>query len=122
MNDRPWVVVRCRNDMPLVAETLEALGTQMVTPRILFADNASTDGSREAGFALAAEVMDVAEGAYNPGRVLNDAMERTDGEFVVFFNSDCTPTHDTWLENLLAGFVDERIAAVQNRYPVLGRY
>lgn len=109
------VVLRAHNDMPLVAETLQKLDTQR-TPFLLVAfDNDSTDGTRETISRYTGNIHHVAAGTYVPGRVLNRAMAATEGEFVVFLNSDCTPQNDRMLESLLAGFENDNVAAVFGR-------
>lgn len=114
---RPWVVMRSRNDMPLVAETLAALKAQDTPHRLLVFDNHSTDGTREAVAAQADLLVDVPEGGYVPGRVLNQAMSLTDGSPVVFLNSDCTPADSRWLAPLLSCFdgAAGRVAAAFGR-------
>jgi rhamnosyltransferase len=115
---KPWVVMRARNDMPLVADTLAMLRRQSIAHRLVVFDNASTDGTREAAAERADLVVDVPEGTYVPGRVLNQAMEATDGEMVAFLNSDCTPLDADWLGRLLSGFDSAdppRVAAVFGR-------
>lgn len=110
------VVMRARNDMPLVAETLDALARQRnVSFRLIAFDNDSTDGTRELLEERAERVLRVPEGTYVPGDVLNRAMRETDGEYVVFLNSDCTPQSDDWLEQLLTGFDGPDVAAVFGR-------
>lgn len=114
MNPVP-VIMRAHNDMPLVAETLARLQTQK-HPFVLVAfDNASTDGTLEEIRKYTNRVHHVPAGGYVPGRVVNQAMAKTEGEFVVFLNSDCTPQDDLMLESLLAGFADEKVAAVFGR-------
>ncbi len=109
------VVMRSHNDMPLAAETLRNLRAQR-TPFVLVAfDNASTDGTLEEIRKYTDRIHHVPAGAYVPGRILNQAMAATEGEIVVFINSDCTPQNDSMLEALLAGFVSEEIAAVFGR-------
>ena len=85
------IVMRSYNDMPLVAETLEAIRSQSVQARLTVFDNSSTDGTREAVEKIADAVFDVPKGKYIPGKVLNRAMSETVSEIVVFVNSDCTP-------------------------------
>ena len=111
----PWVVVRSRNDMPLLAETLAALDRQTVEHKLIVFDNASADGSADEARRGADLVRHVPEGAYVPGRVLNHAMRETDGEIVAFLNADATPADERWLESLLAAFDGERVAAVFGR-------
>lgn len=111
----PWVAMRARNDMPLIGRTLAALALQDRPHRLLVLDNASSDGTREAAAKYADRVIDIPEGAYVPGRVLNMAMRETDGEFVVFLNSDCEPTDSAWLDRLLAAMGDPDTAAAFGR-------
>ncbi len=109
------IVMRMRNDMPLVAQTLSALALQSAPYRLFVFDNESRDGSLEEARKHTDHIVTVPRGEYVPGRVLNQAMEATDGEFVVFLNSDCTPCDGEWLANLLNGFETEQVAAVFGR-------
>ena len=109
------VVMRAHNDMPLVAETLRRLQTQDRAFRLVAFDNASTDGTLEEIRKYTDCVRHVPAGRYVPGRVLNQGMAATTGEFVVFLNSDCTPQNDSMLSALLAGFTGDKVAAVFGR-------
>jgi rhamnosyltransferase len=111
----PWVVMRCYNDAWIVGETLDAIARQRQAHRLIVFDNASSDGSVEIIRRHTDRIVNVPKGAYIPGRVLNQAMRETDGEFVVFVNSDCVPQNEYWLGNLLAGFADDSVAAVFGR-------
>src|ERR1051326_1298702 len=94
------VVMRAHNDMPLVAETLRGLAMQRRPFTLVAFDNASTDGTLEEIRKYTGRIHHVPAGAYVPGRVLNQAMAATEGEFVVFLNSDCTPQNDSMLDAL----------------------
>ncbi len=109
------VVLRSHNDMPVIEETLAGLEKQTVPFRLIGLDNASSDGTLEAVSEMADEVIHIPAGKYIPGRVLNIGMRATHGDTVVFLNSDCTPQHDTWLEELLAGMEVPHVAAVFGR-------
>ena len=111
----PTVVLRSHNDMPLAEETLAALARQNRTHALAVFDNASTDGTLEAVSRHTDRIVQVPAGEYIPGRVLNQAMEQSDGEFVVFLNADCTPLGEGWLDRLLAGFDHPSVAAVYGR-------
>ena len=112
---KPWVVMRSHNDMPRIAETLAMVRRQSRPCELLVFDNASEDGTADETRKYTDRVENVPAGEYVPGRVLNQAMEMSDGEVVAFLNSDCTPCDERWLENLLSGFRDERTAAVFGR-------
>jgi rhamnosyltransferase len=109
------VVLRAHNDMPLVAETLRALERQKLPMVLVAFDNASTDGTLEEIGKYTDRIHHVPAGAYVPGRVLNQAMAATEGEFVVFVNSDCTPQNDGMLASLVSGFREQKVAAVFGR-------
>jgi len=109
------IVMRGRNDMPLIEHTLSGVKRQTAGYRLVAFDNASKDGTREAFVQGGAQVFDVAEGSYIPGQVLNRGMEQADSEIVVFLNADCTPVDEHWLEELLAPFADPKVGAAFSR-------
>ena len=112
---KPWVIMRSRNDMPVIGETLEALRGQDHPFDLIAFDNGSTDGTLDKVKGLATRMHHIPAGTYVPGQVLNQAMKATEGEIVVFLNSDCTPRDEKWLSRLIAGFSDDRVAAVFGR-------
>ena len=112
---KPCIVMRSHNDMPLISETLAMVRRQNGPFELIALDHASTDGTLNELEKYADRVVTIPEGAYVPGRVLNQAMEVSTGAFVVFLNSDCTPRDTSWLGNLLAGFSDDHVAAVFGR-------
>jgi len=109
------IVVRAHNDMPLIQETLKAVRRQPLPLRLLVMDNESTDGTAAVAHSLADKVINVRAGTYVPGKVLNQAMQETTSDQVVFLNSDCTPLDNRWLETLLEGFNADAVAAVFGR-------
>jgi rhamnosyltransferase len=127
MSEPIWVVIRSKNDADIIDDTLRGVRSQTVPARILVLDNASTDGTAEIASRYADRLETVPEGAYVPGRVLNRAMQLTDSDLVVFLNSDCPPTHDLWLANLVAGFTPQTAAVFgrqvprPNCYPIFAR-
>lgn len=98
---KPFVVMRSHNDMPVVAETLAKLHEQDHPFELLCLDNESQDGTTEEIRRYTERLVNIPEGSYVPGRVINMGMELSDSECVVFLNSDCTPVDRCWLSNLL---------------------
>ena len=109
------VIVRCCNDRQTIAATLNGIRAQSVPARIVVFDNDSDDGTTEIAHQLADEVVRVPRGTYVPGRVLNQAMGRCDGDIVVFLNSDCTPLDEHWLARLLDAMAPETVVAAFSR-------
>lgn len=94
------VVVRCKNEMPHVRRTLDALVASGA--RVLFIDSGSTDGSLECAVAAGVETVRITPESYIPGRVLNDAMRRTTGDVVAFVNADAVPLEPDAVNELVA--------------------
>lgn len=111
----PTIVVRSHNDMPLAKETADYLSALTDDFEMILFDNESVDGSREVLEKVASLVVNVPEGEYLPGRVLNQAMELAGGEIVVFLNADCTPQGAHWLDRLMTGIDRPGVAAVFGR-------
>lgn len=97
------VVMRARNDVPVIGRTLDALAAQQgVAWELVALDNASTDGTRELLVAHGARLLDVPAGSYNPGRVLNRGVREARAAVVVMLNSDTVPQGQRWLADLTA--------------------
>lgn len=111
------VVVRSHNDRQLIEHTLQMAGKQTLACEIHVFDNDSTDGTLDILPLYPVVVHRVPAGTYVPGSVLNEAMQsiKSPCPYVVFLNSDCTPVDAYWLENLIAGFSDDSVAAVFSR-------
>jgi rhamnosyltransferase len=112
---KPCVIMRSFNDMPLISETLSMVSRQSIPFELISLDNESKDGTLEEIKKYTDHIINIPKGTYIPGRVLNKGMSISEGEFVVFLNSDCTPQNEKWLQNLLAGFKDDKVAAVFGR-------
>ncbi len=111
------VVVRCRNEMPHVPRTLDAIARQVgVLPRVHFFDCGSTDGSREVAQDRGVRLLDVDPNTYRPGAVLNRAMNETTSEIIAFVNADAIALDEDALASLLAPLVrDPSVAATFGR-------
>lgn len=97
------IVVRSRNDIAFAQHTLDALHSQRFEFQKIFCfDNSSTDGTRKILEKFGVEIVDVAEGAYVPGKILNLAVAKTNADIYVFNNLDAIPQNETWLENLIS--------------------
>ena len=112
---KPCIIMRSYNDMPLISETLNMVSRQNTPFELISLDNESTDGTLQEIRKYTDQTFNIPKGTYVPGRVLNQGMKVSHGEFVVFLNSDCTPQSGSWLKELLAGFTDDNVAAVFGR-------
>lgn len=96
------IVMRSHNDAEFARRTLGALESQSLQNfKIICFDNASTDATRDILREFGAEIIDVAQGAYIPGKVLNMGVRAAQSDIIVFNNLDCVPQNPQWLENLI---------------------
>lgn len=110
------IIMRSRNDRKLIVNTLRELKKQIGLDFDLYCfDNESTDGTLEIIRQYTNNIYTVAKTEYIPGKVLNKAMSVCNNEIVVFLNSDCTPTHNTWLLELCLKFNDSNVGAVYSK-------
>ena len=97
------IVLRSRNDIEFAKHTLKALHSQKCEFQKMYCfDNSSTDGTHETLEKFGVEIVDVAEGTYIPGKILNLAVAKTNADIYVFNNLDAIPQNENWLENLIA--------------------
>ncbi len=111
------IIMRSHNDAALIDDTLRMIFSQTVKDfEILNVDSSSTDGTLEIIKRYNPDnIIQNKPEDYNPGRVLNDAISRVSGEWLVFCNSDCTPQSEDWLEKLVAPLACENVAATFSR-------
>jgi rhamnosyltransferase len=106
------VIMRSHNDIDLIEGTLEALKRQTFRDFELWNhDSSSCDGTLKVILANndPSRVLVNDPATYNPARVLNKAVSLCDNEIIVFLNSDATPISDTWLADLIAPLLGDKI-------------
>jgi len=112
------IIMRSYNDVDTIEGTLEMLSRQTLREFELWNfDSSSTDGTLELihKFNHADRIHLNDSTNYNPGKVLNEAVETVDADFLVFLNSDATPQDECWLEQLVEPLLDPTIGAVFGR-------
>ncbi|MCJ8346328.1 glycosyltransferase [bacterium] len=110
------VIMRSKNDLNTIVHSLRELSNQIGLDYELYCfDNASSDGTLDVIKEFTKNVFVIKDMDYIPGKVLNQAMFNSKNEIVVFLNSDCIPTHNTWLLELCLKFNEERVGAVYSK-------
>ena len=111
------IVLRSFNEAWALRDTLPALAAQNYRDWELIAfDSGSADGSVELlRAARPRHLVQIAPREYRPGRVLNQGMELSRRDRVIFLNADATPQGPDWLEPLVSALADPRVAAAFGR-------
>ncbi len=115
---RPKVVIimRSKNSAWVIASTLAALQSQDYRDYdLIVVDSGSTDATLEIVSFYDCQLIQIAADDYYPGKVLNQAIEQSQAELVVFVNSDAVLLRDDSLSNLLAAFNDPDVVAAFGR-------
>lgn len=106
------IIMRTKDVADIVGQTLAALYSQTVRGfDLLVVDSGSTDATLEIVGRYPARLIQIRPEEYYPGRVLNRAIADTDGDIVVFLNSDVVALRPDTLEKLLSAFNDPRTMA-----------
>jgi len=97
------IVMRSKNDILYIAETFEKILKQKFTDfEILNFDSGSEDGTWEIIQKYNPDrSWQIRPDEYVPGKVLNNAVAKAEGEIIVFNNSDCIPADENWLGSLI---------------------
>lgn len=98
------IIIRAKNEMPWIKYTLRMLRQQSRQDfEVVAVDSGSTDGSFEELLEWKPQVLyQIKPEDYIPGKVLNEAIQKTKGDIIVFNNADCIPENRDWLANLVA--------------------
>jgi len=89
MSEKVTVIVRTFNSEWVLDQALAALDKQVgVDIQLLIVDSGSTDSTLEMVSHYPHDFIAIEPGTYFPGKVLNQAIEASETEIVVFINSD----------------------------------
>jgi rhamnosyltransferase len=112
------IIIRSKNEMPYLISALYMLRKQTVQDVHLFViDSGSIDGSLEEArkHCDREQITRIAPEAYVPGKVLNEAVARTECGIIVLLNGDAIPRSEDWLEKLIQPILQEGVDATYSR-------
>jgi rhamnosyltransferase len=110
------VIIRCFNEIAHLPKLFEELKRQTFRDfEVVVVDSGSDDGTLE--FLADQDILleHIAKERFSFGRSLNIGCAAARGEFLVYISAHCYPEHENWLENILKGFEDRRVASVYGR-------
>lgn len=112
------VIVPVYNAAATIERVIAAILSQQTNHsfEIIMVDDGSTDQTPYI-IKKTAQVKYIYQENAGPAKARNTGVLAAQGEFLAFTDSDCLPQSD-WLENLLKGFKDERIAVVSGSYGI----
>jgi len=105
------VVVRAKDKVDTIGETLAALRRQTVEPEIVVVDSGSTDGTLELARQWADRVIEIPSASFAYGGALNAGAAAATAPVHAALSAHCVPESDTWLEDSLRRYEREDVAA-----------
>ena len=109
------VVIPTKNAGTEFSQTLAALRRQPRSLEIVVVDSGSSDGTLDLAREHGARVISIAPESFNHGETRNLGIRQTTGQFCIMLVQDAVPLGDSWLEEMLAPFADERVVGVTAR-------
>jgi rhamnosyltransferase len=116
--DRPAVsvVVRCYNEAEHLPSLFAELKRQTFDDyELVVVDSGSDDGTLEILEAEEVVLKHIEKERFSFGRSLNIGCSAARGSLLVFISAHCFPEHESWLENLIDGFSDPKVAVVYGK-------
>lgn len=125
MDGRIALIIRCHNEEAHIGRLLTgALHQTRVPDEIILVDSGSTDATVSIASAFPTKIIAIPPEDFSFGRALNVGLAAATSEFAVFASAHVYPVYDSWIEQLVAPFREERIALTYGRQqaPPDGRF
>ena len=119
------LIVRCFNEEAHIGRLLTGAFNQTHPPEeIVVVDSGSTDETLSIASTFDVKIVSIAPGLFSFGHALNVGVSASTTEIAVFASAHVYPVYDTWVEQLVAPFDDERIVLTYGRQqtPPGGRF
>lgn len=110
------IVIRSFNEEQHIGRLLTGIAHQTRPPEeIVLVDSGSTDATVEIASRFGAKVCQIAPEDFSFGRSLNLGCSLIESEIIAIASAHVYPTHDTWLEHLVAPFANDQVALSYGR-------
>lgn len=100
------IVYRSLNEEKWLGPSLAAARAQTLEPgravEFILVDSGSTDATLEIAARGGCRIVHIKKPDFTFGRSLNCGCAAATGDILVFISAHCIPSHDRWLENLIA--------------------
>ena len=105
------VIVRAKNKVDTIGNTLAALRRQSVRAEVIVVDSGSTDGTLQVAEQWADRVLRIPADSFSYGGALNIGAEAARARVHAALSAHCVPVSDTWLEDSLRRYERSDVAA-----------
>jgi rhamnosyltransferase len=105
------VIVRAKDKVDTIGETLSAIRRQTVPAEIVVVDSGSTDGTVELARQWTDKVLQIPSATFSYGGALNIGAEAASAPVHAALSAHCVPESATWLEDSLRRYERDDVAA-----------
>jgi rhamnosyltransferase len=119
------LIVRCFNEEAHIGRLLTGAFSQTHPPEeIVIVDSGSTDETLSIASTFDVKIVSIAPELFSFGHALNVGLSASTTKIALFASAHVYPVYDTWVEQLVAPFDDERIVLTYGRQqtPPDGRF
>ena len=119
------LIIRCFNEEAHIGRLLTGALSQTHPPEeIVVVDSGSTDETLSIASGFDVQVVSITPELFSFGHALNVGVAASSAAIAVFASAHVYPVYDTWIEELVAPFDDERVALTYGRQqtPPDGRF
>lgn len=110
------IVIRAYNEERHIGKLLLGISAQRVKPHeVILVDSGSSDSTADIARRHGCKIVPINKQEFTFGRALNRGCEAATGDICVFVSAHVYPVCDTWLEQLVAPFKDERVVLSYGR-------
>lgn len=104
------IVIRTLNEAEHLPALLTSISSQSLQPdELVLVDSGSTDSTVAIAEAAGCKIVHIPPGEFTFGRALNWGCEAAKGDVLVFVSAHVYALSDSWLDELVAPFADERV-------------
>jgi rhamnosyltransferase len=104
------IVIRAYNEAAHIEKLLVGIRAQRLAPHeIVLVDSGSTDDTVAIAERHDVRIVRISKHDFTFGRALNYGCAAASGDILVFVSAHVYPTHDIWLEKLVAPFTSEKV-------------
>ncbi len=108
------VIVRAKDKVDTIGDTLAALRRQSVPAEVIVVDSGSTDGTVQVAEQWADRVLSISPASFSYGGALNIGAEAATAPVHAALSAHCVPESDTWLEDSLRRYERSDVAATNS--------
>jgi len=110
MTGKVSIIVRAYNEDSHIEKLLLGIRAQRLKPHeVILVDSGSTDRTVAIAERYGTKIVPISKHDFTFGRALNYGCREAQGDILVFVSAHVYPTHDVWLEKLVAPFSEPKV-------------